>query len=318
MNKIKNLQDTFIFKHLNNNDRLNTLILKIIKNGTIVTKDNMQSAYLVINKNYKYALKNAVLNAVENNKIIMMYSPEGVKMPSCMPWFLTKDNKGNIVAIVCVDVYGTRNANSTDINIDPKKLYVMLEGAYLGLIYANNPKAISINSNIITNGSLIYSQMFTKILNKKYSLNINRDKQNKFIFLASKFFMINMLGMEDNDVVFNYALSNCKSPNNIIIRELDDAFPVEAYESFDKFLLELINNQNTKDFIPGLNVRGYLESFIQTYDGSALLALESFPYFMYNVISVVDAGFINNQYIFEDIVDTFGAKMYISMTKYVE
>lgn len=318
MNDMKNLQDTFIFKHLNTNDRINKLIVEIIQRGSVVTKENMNFSFLTINKNYKYALKNSVLNAVDNNKIIMMYSPDGVKMPSCMPWFLTRDKSGKIVAVVCIDVYGTKSANSTDINIDPKKLYVMLEGAYLALVYANNFKAVSINSNIITNGSLIYSQMFTKILNKKYSLNINKDKQNKFIFLSSKFFLLNILGLNNSNVVYNYALNNCKNPNQMSIQELDDEFPLEAYESFDKFLLELINNQGTKDHIPGLNVRGYLESFIQTYDGSALLSLESFPYFMYNIISVVDAGFINNQYIFEDIVDVYGAKMYVSMAKYIE
>ncbi|WP_171567728.1 hypothetical protein, partial [Brevibacillus sp. MCWH] len=62
-----------------------------------------------------------------------------------------------------------------------------------------------------------------------------------------------------------------------------------------------------------LTVRGYLEKFISMYDASALLALEHFAYFIYNVISVVNGAYINNQYILEDIVEKYGPKLYVEM-----
>jgi hypothetical protein len=62
-----------------------------------------------------------------------------------------------------------------------------------------------------------------------------------------------------------------------------------------------------------LAVRTYLENYIHMYESSALLALESFPYFLYNVISVTDGAYINNQYILEDIVDNNGTKIYADL-----
>ena len=62
--------------------------------------------------------------------------------------------------------------------------------------------------------------------------------------------------------------------------------------------------------LKGLTVQNYLESFISMYESSALLALEAFPYFIYNVLSVINGGYINNQYIMEDIVGNNGAKLY--------
>jgi hypothetical protein len=49
------------------------------------------------------------------------------------------------------------------------------------------------------------------------------------------------------------------------------------------------------------------------YDASALLALEAFPYFLYNVMSVTNGAYINNQYVLEDIVEHNGAKMYADL-----
>ncbi|MNJ81915.1 hypothetical protein D3C77_809730 [compost metagenome] len=52
------------------------------------------------------------------------------------------------------------------------------------------------------------------------------------------------------------------------------------------------------------------------YDGSALLALELFPYFMYNILSVVNGAYLNHQFILEDIVDRHGPKMYADLLDY--
>jgi hypothetical protein len=46
------------------------------------------------------------------------------------------------------------------------------------------------------------------------------------------------------------------------------------------------------------------------YDHSALLSLEYFPYFLYNVLSVTNGAYINNQYVLEDIIEKHGPKLY--------
>lgn len=315
MKKLKQVQDTFIFKHLNRNDRMNKDIMEILTKGDRVTEKNLEEPLMTIKRNYKYPLKNEVLMALQSGQITLLYAPQGIKLPTCMPWFLTKNSAGNIIAVVSVDVYASRNEDTGDVNIEPKKLYALMEGAYLGILAVENYQALKVRADIIQNGSNIYANMLLRVLNKKYSLNIDRNRENRILFLASKFFMLNVLGMEPSEKVYNYAIRNCKSPNELILGDLDDNFPLSAFEDFASFIQELASNSQTSSMLPGLTVRGLLEQIILMYDSTIILGLESFPYFMYNVNLVVAGSYMNNQYILENIVDSMGAKLYLAMAK---
>lgn len=310
----KSLQDTFIYKHLNSNNGITNTISKVMVEGEIVTKDDMQEAFMMIDKNFKFALKNRVMKALEGGQIVMIYAPNNVRMPQAIPWFLTRGSNGDIVAVVCIDIYGSRGKESRDIKIDPRKLYCLLEAAYVGRMSYFNSKTMAQRSSILTHGSSIYANMFVRVLNKKYALNVNKDKLNKVLFLASKFFLINLLGMHNNQTTDNYALKSCKNPNNMLIQQMSDSFKDSDYADLSSFIIALSTNPHTKDLVPGLTVRSYLEQFIFMYDGSALLSLESFPYFLYNVLSVTHGAYLNNQYNLENIVGPYGAKIYIDIS----
>jgi len=151
--------------------------------------------------------------------------------------------------------------------------------------------------------------MFTRVLNKKYALNIDKSRMHKVILLSSKFYLINILGLNDDEVTFNYAYKNCAHGNRYILEETNDLLTLEDYATLETFINALARpalGLKLKD----LSVRNYLESFINMYESSALLSLESFPYFLYNVISVTNGAYINNQYVLEDVVGTSGIKLY--------
>jgi len=289
-------------------------IMALLNNGFTVTKDHIAEALMIINKNFKYPLKYEVLKDFEDGKILLKYN-QTAKLPTCMPFFLTKIG-GRVVAVVSVDLYGTYDKDTESVKIDPKKLYCLMEGAYFAkLIYFNSEK-VSVRSSIYSYGSEIYSGMFTRVLNKKYALNVDKSKMHKVIMLSSKFFMLNVLGVpNDGDMVFNYAIKNCQNGNVYILKEANAAVNPEAYTSFDKFINELSENKQLGLNFKDLSVRGYLESFINMYDSSAMLGLESFPYFVYTVLNVVNGSYINNQYILEDIVGNSGAKLYNELVK---
>jgi len=93
------------------------------------------------------------------------------------------------------------------------------------------------------------------------------------------------------------------------LEETNDLLTLEDYATLETFINALARpalGLKLKD----LSVRNYLESFINMYESSALLSLESFPYFLYNVISVTNGAYINNQYVLEDVVGTSGIKLY--------
>ena len=55
---------------------------------------------------------------------------------------------------------------------------------------------------------------------------------------------------------------------------------------------------------------GFLEAYILMFDSSAVLALESFPYFVYNVVAMANGAYINNQKLLEQIAGSDADKFY--------
>lgn len=308
----KTLQDTFIYRNLNQSGALGNNVGKLLQHGERLNKTNLEEAFMIINKNFKFPLKYKIMDEVENGGLILMHSPENVKIPTAMPFFLTKDAHDRVVAIIDVDIYGTMNKENKNVNIDAKKLYCMMEAAYLAKVCFAYDKQICNRNIIITNGSAIYSNMITRVLNKKYALNVDKSKMHKVLFLASKFYMVNVLGLADNEMTFNYAIKNCVNGNPYTLKEVNELLTEADYKDFSTFIQALTKPELNLG-MGDLTVRGYIEQYINMYDASALLALESFPYFLYNVISVTNGAYINNQYILEDIVDTNGVKIYTDL-----
>lgn len=306
MSGFKQLNDCYIYKHLNNNDIITKTVMNALQHGKEVGKENLEEPMLTIEKHFKYPLKFDVLDALQKKEIVLIYI-ENKPLPTSMPFFLTRINN-EIKAVVCVNTYGTYNKSTKQFSIDPKKLYCLLEGAFLARRLTLAPKGIP--SRAIGLSSEIYSQMFVRILNKKYSLNMDKNKLNKVVYTVSRFFLENIMGLEPSQMVNNMAMKNCISPNPILLRELEEQLANNPQVLSS--LPDLINALN----LPGLTVRGFLEQWIYQYDASAILALESFPYFIYNVIAVTNAAFINNQYTLEDIVGSNGSKIYVDLANY--
>jgi hypothetical protein len=226
-----------------------------------------------------------------------------------MPFFLTKNAQGKVVSVVLVDTYGKMDKETKYVNVDAKKLYCMMEAAHLARTYYFHSQELAKRNVVITSGSSIYANMFARVLNKKYALNVDKTKYHKVLFLASKFYLINILGLSDGEMAVNYAMKNCIGGNPYILREVNDLMNEEDFKDISLFI-KALTRQELGLGLGDLTVRGFLEQFITMYDHSALLSLEYFPYFLYNVLSVTNGAYINNQYVLEDIIEKHGPKLY--------
>jgi hypothetical protein len=313
---IKSAESTFVYRNLNSGDAMSTAIMSVLQHGTPLGKSNLEEAFIIINKNFKYPLKLKVMEAVDNGIIRLVYSPQKTRIPTCLPFFLTKDNTGRVVAFVVVDLYGKMDEVTKTVTIDAKKLYTIMEAALLAIVFHERNREITKRNIVITSGASIYSNLFTRVLNRKYALNVDKSKLQKVQFLASKFYMLNVLGLEDNEITLNYALKNVVNGNIFQLKELNDIMKLEDYTDLSTFIQALVRPELNLGF-KDLTVRGYLESYITMYDGSALFALEVFPYFLYTVMSVVNGAYLNHQYVLEDIVEKHGAKIYTDLLDFV-
>lgn len=311
MERMKTLQQSSVFNSLNMNNRVTTIIGEILDKGDTVKPSELEQAFVTM-KMYKYPLRPAVIEAVNSGRIVMKFPPPNLKLTRAMPFFLNKGPDNVVRAIIMLDHYGTRDRDGM-YNVDAKKLYTILESAYLSIVYTNSYKSIPSKTGIIKHGSVIYANMFARVLSRKYALSTDKIKLHKVQFLASKFFLLNVLGAKDSESITNYALANCVGGNAIILREVNEIVEEKDYINLETFILALKKPELNLNFGDSLTTRSFIEQYILMYDQSALLALEMFPYFTMTVNAVTNGAYINNQLILEDIVDKVGVKYYQEM-----
>ena len=232
-----------------------------------------------------------------------MIYPKGItannKVPTSIPFILLKTATGTVKAVAVIDNWATITENNKVV-IDPNKLYTFIEGAYIARALEMQFNNIRHAAILHTDATSIYAQMFTRVLNRDFALNVDKDAYNKVLFLAAKFFLMNLLQLKNNDSVFNYATKAAGVTSAIALKRLDDAFDDDCYKDISTFITAIknkaymINNGLTK-----LDVRTYMERYIRMYKNSSLFSLEHLSYFLFNIFACLNGAHINDSYAWE-------------------
>jgi len=302
---LKSTDQSYIFNMLNKNNAINNTVKELLR-AEDVKRSSIEEQLMIINKRYNEPLKREVLRAYDEGKIRIKYSKE-IKLPTAMPFILIKAS-GGVVAVISLSTYSYKLEKSGDMSIDPKKLYTLIESAYIALKYTTNNLRYASASNLLTHGSIMYANMVYSAINKKFNIGMDKKKSELVMYFAAKFFMINVLAknIDAMEIINNTAKKNCKTLSPMVISEADEEFELNAYKDIAVFMEELARVCD----IHGLNVRNFLSTYMQMYGEGTLLGLELFPYFMMNICSAEHGAFMNNQYMFENIIEKDGPKLY--------
>ena len=301
---LKSTNQSYIFNMLNKNNAINNTVKELLR-AEDVEPSSIEEQLMVIQKRYNEPLKREVLQAYNEGKIRLKYSKE-IKLPTAMPFILIKSS-GGVVAVISLSTYSYKLEKSGDMSIDPKKLYTLMESAYIALKYTTNNLRYASASNLLTHGSIMYANMVYSAINKKFNIGMDKKKSELVMYFSAKFFMINVLAknIDAIEIINNTAKKNCKTLSPMVIAEADDEFEINAYKDISLFMEELSRVCD----IHGLNVRNFLSTYMQMYGEGTLLGLELFPYFMMNICSAEHGAFMNNQYMFENIIEKDGPKL---------
>ena len=304
---IKSIRDTYIFQVFNKGGGFDNPIKLLLEKGVVADKVMLNVPYTTINNYYKHALKQSVLNALDEGIIRPMFFPKGItainKIPTSIPFILTQSN-GVMTSIAVIDNYiQTMDMGGAKpvLIIDPAKLYTLLEAAFIARGVQLNFNAVRNKTTMYKIGTSIWAHMFTRVLYRPFALNVSPDAQNKILFLAAKYFLINILQLKDSDIVFNYAVQTANGINPILVRQVNDAFKPEDYLNISTFIQAIARNSYMiLNGIEKLTVRDYIKDFITLYSNAALFSLEHLSYFLFNLVSTVNHAHINNQVQFEE------------------
>ena len=318
-NTIKSIRDTFLYQSMNASGAADKIIKTALTKGKMLSANDLEFEVATINRYYKYPLKKAVIDAFTNGDLKAVVIPQAVeeRISQAIPFIL--GGVGNkMVAYAFIDNYAKYNKKDDNYSIDPKKLYAILEGAYMALIIQQSFRVIARSNVACVEGGSIFAHTFVRPLNKIYALNVDKRVFTKMLYLAAKYYLINILGMPFNsDSVQNYAMTICEADSPYIINEVDGAFKEEDYTNINSFITAIQNHAYMiSQSLASLTTRDYVYEFTKTYHPSMMFFLEHFTYFMFNVEAVTIGAYLNNQAVLENIVGKSGAKLYSLVAGY--
>lgn len=299
----KPITQTYVFSQLQGT--ILDTVQKTLTKSDILSKEELEEQFILIKKYVKSALKIKVLKEVEDNNIRLLYAPDDINKITSLPFIMSVEG-GDLIGNVIVSSFGNRRQDGV-VNVDYRKLYTLMESAFIAKRFLSNYNKYR-NNMILVGASSMYASMFVKPLNKKFNVHLDRNRENTIMFLAAKFYLKNLLGIQNEDIVFNTAMKACKTPNPLILKEADVVIDDKAYKDLGTFL-NALKEDKLNIGLKNLTNRGYLEEYISLYGGSTVFGLEMLPYWLYVVnASISSMGLVNN-FALEEITEKNGAKV---------
>ena len=309
------LANSYQWNMLNTNNRINLTIQALAKEGESVNLERMPTATSIIRNRMKSPILGDIIEEIENGNIILLFNPTNtVQVPAFLP-FVTMQRDRNYMVMVFLNSCNAKLGDDGEILIDERKLKVSLESAYLALRmmdYTNDGKITA--ANIMKPSSKIYTYMITECINRRHSIKMDQPIFNAIAYMVSKFFMRTVMGSKaTDDVIDTYCMGNCVNPNPGLIHQYIAGVEDKDYANISTLITKMISIPQLQPRIGKMTMSNFTESYINMYDAATLLAMEIYPYLVFNILSVNDTTYANNYFHLKNIVGDDGKKLYASL-----
>ena len=296
------MEASYIFSMFNENKELTSKMLAYIKTAVSIDEEMLQEQLLQIKKSRISPLADEILAAFARGEIELLYN-RTVKVPLATP-FIGRDpsfsgNTFNIKASIFIANYGAVSKKANAFEIPMKNLYVLMESAFVALTIHKYPNKLQRSYGLMKILCSIYTSMFTRIMNREYSLSLDQDLYDRVNFVISRFFLEKVWGLTNMDIIFNNAMVNIQNPNVSDLKIVSDNYDAAEIKDVGDMLLFI------KDLSPrltSLSVRYIIQRFMITYHGGAVMAIDYLPYMFYVVINTLLGGFLLSQTSLADII----------------
>ena len=302
----KPITSTFLFKNLGGNT-LTSKINEAATKGKRYSERELMEQFVYIQNYERSLLKKSVLTEFKEGRIELIYA-ENVQVSKLMPFILIPSQIGH-KAIIFLNPFCNMRSDGL-LSIRGNLLYTLMESAYLAKNFADNYNAIKNDTLVRQQGALMYANIFIKPINKMFNTNLDSVREGKILFLASKFYLKNVLGVDNEEYVFNVGSKIANRVSPYTLKEIDSLVDEEAYTDLGTFIQALGDERLQLGFEGKLQVRNYLFTYISMFGESAPFCLESMIYYIFMVNTVRrGAEKIFNQIQLEPIIEKSGEKM---------
>lgn len=310
-----NLSNSYQWNMMNQGGVVTDRVTNMLKNGKPVSIDEMGTALNTIRNRLRSPMITQIMDALKSGRINMVYA-EQIRIPIYLPFIILQPSKGSYAGVVFLN-HCECSPGETEYNVDARKLKVSLESCYLALRMieldsANNTKLVS--PSIIRPATKIYIHTVVECINRKYSIKLDQNVFNQILFMVSRYFIGTVLGYNpDSATMENFCMYNCMNPDLGAIRAVNDQFAPEDFKDISTFITKLVSIPELQGRIGKLNVGTFIQMYVNLYNAPMTLALETFSYLVYNIISVINTTYVNNYHMLKNIVGDDGNKLYAQL-----
>lgn len=288
--KKKTYDDSFIFS-VGKADHHNHIRNFIVSSERIENKraDNFRG---VIEDVKRYQKSSVIYHVLLRDDVILCIND--VEMPPTFKVFLAKDSKSNNDKRLFIDVTGIidyKNGSYYCKNV--QRLNTYLFQAITWLLYEYETEAFMNNSNITLAATDCFVKMFDYVLGyfRFYGFAENRTKID---YLAALYFMINILG-KDDDQYTNQVAAKLTKVDQSLTKSYSLYYDREDLANIDSFISLLAETFKLK----GLNTEVFVSRWIANCGNSTYFAVELFPPFCNMMI----AAYVGNNIVKQQVID---------------
>lgn len=289
--KVKNFNDVYLYGKTNYDKMLFEFIMK----AEVVDKSNKSFAEIRHDMKRR-SLINNVYKIVDSKKVEFLIGSK--PLPRAFRVFYAKDprTKEEKVFIDCTGIITNNNGvyNISNKNIDFLVAYLM--SAMMNIIYYNAPLKLINNNDIITSGAICFSNMYSYIIDFLRVSGVSNYK-NRCKYLATKYFMVNILCKENDDRIDSKALqlSGISERESDLMKIQVDKEPYTNIKDFVEASAKVLKAEEK------LTLDVFMNKWLYVYGSGTQFALELFPAFANMLIYSYIGIYINNQKTIENV-----------------
>lgn len=236
--------------------------------------------------------------AIENNQMLLFTVPPEKRLPDAIPFLCYNRNLNgkerpevavNVASIV-QPVKLPSGEQTYDIG-DTTKLFSVMYAGYLAMSRFS-PTSI-VDPSVLYDSAVLWAAMFNKPIFDSIGLH-NPERNDAFMYFGMRFFLGYMMGCNPGqiDAMCMKFINKKKNDQILLMEEQIEDKQINIYEGLITFMTTMFNDEITQ--IKGIrvtnienrmNVSYYISRFVNAFGSNAILALCSFPYFIYVVIA---------------------------------
>lgn len=298
---MRELKDSDLFINNINHDnvifgRINK-ILSGSESSTVILNDMlMPDIKRKIIDNRKEKIVSEIGYAIETGNMILFTTSPDKRLSDMVPFFVYKQNGHKKVAVNLASI--VRPIKNPDEYVsyelgDANKVYSIIYGAYLALDKFDS-KAI-MSPAVLYDAAVIWAEMFNKPLFDAFGMG-NKDRNTALMYFSIKFFLGYIMECDENQIssISNKYINGKKNDLILYMEEKIEDLNLNIYEGLIPYMKILFNDEVTKirgirvaNVSNTMNVTFYLQKFVSSYSSNALLALCTFPYFIYVIVAAM-------------------------------